>query len=218
MEALAAPVEGFALVPRRLGTLERFFTATTHDTFDVVPDAFGTWELRNLLNQVPNPEPAREPTTPAELRVAYNLAVWNGDGVRAQALRGALFRGIDTRAARSFSAGVQYLGSRLERGDALRVTLYFETKSPLPSDVQFRVTSYVEAPSRYSLVPADELPWDVGMPFAIPTSLWRPGFVYCSVTELVRRPGRERYEGGFRGAQAPTPLEAAASVPLFTLD
>jgi hypothetical protein len=55
------------------------------------------------------------------------------------------------------------------------------------------------------------------MPFAIPTSLWRPGFVYTSVTELVRRPGRERYDGAFRGPLAPTPL-APAAAPLLVLE
>ena len=85
-------------------------------------------------------------------------------------------------------------------------------------DAETYRTSRVEAPPRYSLVEPDTLAWDVGMPFAIPTSLWRPGFVYTSVTELVRRPGRERYDGGFRGAQAPVPLDSRSSATLFTLD
>jgi hypothetical protein len=158
------------------------------------------------------------PVTPEELRVAHNVAIWNGDFPRAQALRARLFEGVDRRAAQGFTGGVSYLGSRLARADSTRLTLYFETASPLPADVQFRVTSYVEAPPRYSLVPKDELPWDVGMPFVIPTSLWRPGFIYCSITELTRRPGRERYEGGFRGQLAPTLPPGQRSVPLLVLE
>jgi hypothetical protein len=58
----------------------------------------------------------------------------------------------------------------------------------------------VEAPPRFSLTPRDTLPWDVGMPFALPTSLWRPGFLYTAVSEIVRRPGRERYAGAWSDA------------------
>jgi 4-amino-4-deoxy-L-arabinose transferase-like glycosyltransferase len=217
-QSLAAPVEGYAFVPRRLGRLERWLTATTHDTFDIAPDPFWTWELRSHLNQVPTPEPSVLPVTPEQLRVAHNVAVWNGDAARAQALRARLFHGVDTRAARAYTGGVAYLGSRLTPGESTRLTLYFETATPLPVDVQFRVVSFVEAAPPYSLVPKDELPWDVGMPFVIPTSLWRPGFVYCSITELTRRPGRERYEGSFRGQLAPTLPPGQRAAPLLTLE
>jgi hypothetical protein len=217
-QSLAAPVEGYAFVPRRLGKLERLLTSTTHDTYDLAPDAFWTWELRSHLNQVPSPEPRAVPVTHEELRIAHNVAIWNGDFVRAQALRARLFEGVDRRAAHAFSGGVSYLGSRLTRGDSTHLTLYFETATPLPVDVQFRVTSYVEAAPRYSLVPKDELPWDVGMPFVLPTSLWRPGFIYCSSTEVTRRPGRERYEGAFRGQLAPTLPEGKHAVVLLVLE
>ncbi len=56
------------------------------------------------------------------------------------------------------------------------------------------------------------------MPFVIPTSLWRPGFIYSAVTELTRRPGRERYEGAFRGTLAPIPREGPLAMPVLTLD
>jgi 4-amino-4-deoxy-L-arabinose transferase-like glycosyltransferase len=217
-QALSAPVEGFGFFPRRLGVVERFLTATTHDTFDIRSDPFWTWELRSHLNQVPTPEPRVAPATPEQLRIAHNVAVWNGDAARAQALRAKLFEGVDTRAAQAYSGGVAYLGSRVTQGDSTRLTLYFETASPFAVDVEFRVTSFVEAPPRYSLVPKDELPWDVGMPFVIPTSLWRPGFIYCSITELTRRPGRERYEGAFRGQLAPTLPPGQRPVPLLTLE
>jgi hypothetical protein len=33
------------------------------------------------------------------------------------------------------------------------------------------------------------------MPFAVPTSLWKPGYIYASVTEVRPRPGTERFYG-----------------------
>src|SRR5262249_6413520 len=129
-----------------------------------------------------------------------------------------LLAGVDRRAARRFSEGVELLGARLERAASTRLTLYFRTNAALPTDTEFQVVSRVVAPPRLSLVPADELVWDVGMPFALPTSLWRPGFVYSVITEILRRPGRERYDGTFRGPVAPTELDGRGAEALFTLD
>ena len=56
------------------------------------------------------------------------------------------------------------------------------------------------------------------MPFALPTSFWRPGFVYESVTELMRRPGRERYVGAFHGSGAPVPVTGERETTLLVLD
>jgi hypothetical protein len=209
------PVAGFATVPRRLGALEGFFTATSHDVYDVVPDPFWTWELRTHLSQTPNPAPSVRPTSFEDLRIAYNVAVSEHDA-RAERLRAELFTGVDRSVHQSYTEGVELLGARLERGASTRLTLYFETSEPLASDTMFQIVSSVEAAPRFSFVPRDELTWDVGMPFAIPTTLWRPGFIYSSMTELTRRPGVERYDGAFRGPMAPTPL-TPSSAPLLRL-
>jgi hypothetical protein len=212
----AKPVEGFTTIPRKLGAFERFFTATSHDVYDVVPDPFWTWELRTHLNQTPNPAPSSPPVGFEQLRVAHNLAVFEHDTARAARLRAELLAGVDRSVHRSYSEGVELLGARLERGTSTYLTLYFETSAPLPTDTVFQIVSSVEAAPRLSLVPGDELLWDVGMPFAIATTLWRPGFIYSSVTELLRRPGTERYDGAFRGTMAPTPL-APTTTPLLRL-
>jgi 4-amino-4-deoxy-L-arabinose transferase-like glycosyltransferase len=210
------PVEGFATVPRRLGAFERFFTATSHDVYDVVPDPFWTWELRTHLSQAPNPAPSARPTSFEDLRIAYNVAVSEHDAARAEQLRNQLFAGVERGVRRSYTEGDELLGARLERGASTRLTLYFETSEPLASDTTFQIVSNVETAPSFSLVPRDELTWDVGMPFAIPTTLWRPGFIYSSITEITRRPGVERYDGAFRGPMAPTPL-APSSAPLLRL-
>ena len=95
---------------------------------------------------------------------------------------------------------------------------YFEASGPLPGDVQFVISAHVESAPSFSLVPPDELAWNVGMPFAIPTSLWRQGYVYESVTELMRRPGRERYSGSFQGPGAPNPIAGTRETTLAVLD
>lgn len=209
------PVEGFATLPRRLGAVERFFTATSHDVYEVVPDPFWTWELRTHLSQAPNPVPSARPTSFEDLRIAYNVAVAQQDP-RAERLKSELFAGVDRSVHRAYTEGVELLGARLERGASTRLTLYFQTSEPLASDTMFQIVSNVETAPRFSLVPRDELTWDVGMPFAIPTTLWRPGFIYSSITELTRRPGTERYDGAFRGPMAPTPL-TPSSAPLLRL-
>jgi 4-amino-4-deoxy-L-arabinose transferase-like glycosyltransferase len=214
--AAPEPVAGFLTVPRRLGALERFFTATSHDVYDVVPDAFWTWELRTHLNQTPNPAPRAEPVGFEELRSAHNLAVFEHDDARAERLRAQLLAGVDRSVHRSYSQGVELLGARLEQGASTRLTLYFHTEAALPSDDVFQVVSTVETAPRLSLIPRDTLVWDVGMPFAIPTTLWRPGFIYASSTEITKRPGVERYDGGFRGTMAPALLGSASS-PLLRL-
>jgi hypothetical protein len=213
-----APVEGWSTVPRRLGGLERWLTATTHDVYDIVKDPFWTWELRTHLNQTPNPPPRAAPASSEQLRIAHNLAVSEHDDARAERLLNQLLASVDRGAARKFSEGVELLGARLERSASLRLTLYFRAGAALPTDTEFKLFSRVTAPPALSLVPADELVWDVGMPFAMPTSLWRPGFVYSTVTEILRRPGRERYDGAFYGPVAPTEIDGRSKQALLTLD
>jgi hypothetical protein len=96
--------------------------------------------------------------------------------------------------------------------------VYFQSEGPLVGDPGFAITSLVERAPQGSLVPPDELRWNVGMPFALPTSFWRAGFVYSSVTELMRRPGRERYLGTFTGAGAPVPVSGPDETTLLVLE
>jgi hypothetical protein len=56
------------------------------------------------------------------------------------------------------------------------------------------------------------------MPFAIPTTFWKAGYIYASETELLRRPGRERYDGAFRGRGAPVLESGDETVVLLTLE
>jgi len=217
VDAPHEPLRGFALVRRQPTLLQRWFVASTHDAFDVVPDPLWTWELRTHFRQLPNPEPTSTTHDAEGLRILHNVALSRGDLAEATRLETELLRGLDVSVRRSYTDGVELLGLKLERRASTLLTLYFTTSAALPTDVPFTVTSHVEAPPRHSLVPKDALAWDVGMPFVIPTSLWRPGFIYSSVTEITRRPGRERYDGAFRGPLAPTQL-TPTDAPLLVLD
>lgn len=213
----ARPLDGLAVVPREPGFFERLLVSTNHALYDVEPNRFVTWDLRAHLGQEPNPPPRGEPRTLEELRIAHNLALAGGDTARASRLRARLFSGADRRSARALDASVAFLGLRYESGSSDLLTLYFEARAPLEYDAEFTVTSRVEVAPSLSLTPRDVLAWNVGMPFDLPTSLWRPGFVYASVSELVNRPGRERYTGHWRGARDKT-APAPSSIVLLTLD
>jgi hypothetical protein len=212
------PIVGFSTPRREPNFLERIFVSSNHALYDVAPDPFWTWELREHLEVEPNPVPGGAPTGGEVLRIAHNAAVASGDSALAQRRRDELFAGVDRKMAREYSGGVRLLGVRCESGASDVLSVYFEASGPLAGDPAFVIVSNVEAAPRYSLVPPDELAWNVGMPFSIPTSLWRPGFVYSTVTELMRRPGRERYSGSWVGQGAPVPAGGARETTLAVLE
>jgi hypothetical protein len=73
------------------------------------------------------------------------------------------------------------------------------------------VTSLVtERP--WSTVPPPDAIRQVGMPFALPSTIFRPGFIYASESEIREQPGKEVYR-----AQLVGPDGAGWVVPLFTL-
>jgi hypothetical protein len=184
----------------------------------VRPDPFWTWELREHLGVAPNPPPGRSPDGFEQTRIAHNVAVASGDGALAERFRRELLAGVDRRPARDFTRGVRLLGVRLELGASDVLTVYFEAAGPLADDPGFSITSFVERAPKGALVPRDELPWNVGMPFTLSTSFWRQGFVYSSVTELMRRPGRERYVGAFVGSGAPVAVSGPGETTLLVLE
>ncbi|HEY3500484.1 MAG TPA: glycosyltransferase family 39 protein [Polyangiaceae bacterium] len=217
LQTPARPLAAFEVASREPSVLERIFVSSTHALHDVRPSPFLTWELRTHYEQTPNPAPERTPVSLEELRIAHNVAVANGDTTRAEGLRARLFAGADRRIAFASAEDIELLALRFERGASDLLILYFSPRAPLAEDRSFSITSHVEAAPRLSLTPRDELAWDVGMPFAIPTSLWHAGFIYSSASEIVRRPGRERYAGAWSGRSAGE-QRRAREITLLTLD
>ena len=212
------PILGFSMPRREPSFFERLFVSSNHALYDVTPDPFWTWELREHFGVEPNPAPTGAPNGVEAQRILGNLAAAAGDSALAERRRGELLARVDRRMAREYSRGVRLLGVRYEHGASDVLTVYFEASGPLAGDPGFVITSTVEQAPDYSLVPKDELAWNVGMPFSLPASLWRPGFVYSSVTELMRRPGRERYTGSFQGPGAPVPLSGPRETTLLVLE
>lgn len=198
------PLDGYALVQREPNFWEKYFVSSHHALVEVEPDPFLTWELRDMLAQSPNPAPTIEPRTNEQLRVAHNIALRAGNATRAALLRNRLLSGVDRRPATEYNDGTHLLGVRFESGASDMLTVYFD--SPGPDDQRFVIRSIVEAAPRMSLVQKDALEWQVSQPSWVPRSSWRPGYIYSVVSELLRRPGRERYLGSWLNTGHNLPL------------
>ncbi len=211
-----APLLGYDVERVEPSALERYFLSASHALPRFRESAFVTWELREHLHQTPNPFPSGAPLSLEERRIAHNVAVRRGDPELAARLRRELLTGADTSVARRFGL-LSLLGVRYLPGTSELLLVYFEVNERPPRDARFSIWSEVEAAPYASLVPRDELAWDVGMPFALPPPLFRRGFIYVTVTELLRRPGTERYFGAFRGSALFEPESGPEEVELLTL-
>ncbi len=200
--AHGAALSAFTIQRREPTTLEAYFVSSSHALRDVLPDPYLAWEMRDRFELSPNPSPNFEPRNFEELRVAHNIAIAAGDAARAQHWLSRLLSGCDRRHAQPFDDGNTLLGTRLERGASLVFSVYLQASGPDPLEPQLLLHSRVEAAPRFSLVARDETLADVGMPFAIPASRWKRGFVYASVTEIIRRLGDEHWDAAFRPAGA----------------
>jgi hypothetical protein len=214
-KAPVGPLEGFCIERRAAHGLERFLVSSTHDLHTVAPDPFLTWEMRDYLLQQPNPEPAVAPKTFEQLRIAHNMAVQRGDVEAQRALRDKLLAGTDRSAATEYTDGTRLLGVRFESDASDVLTVYFESSGP--SSPRFTIRSRVEAKAPGSLVPADALEWEVGLPPTIPHDAWKTGYIYSSITELCPRPGRERFVGSWITGPREPPLTTRAGAREVTL-
>lgn len=218
LRAVTTPLEGFALEPREPTFLERLFVSSSHARYAIRESPLWGWELRHHFGLEQDPPADATPHSFDELRSAHNLAVHQGNAALATSLRQRLLADLERRGARPYTQGVTFLGARLERGTSLFLSVYFEATRPLSDACTFGIVSYVEAPPRFSLTPADPLPRDVGMPFAIATTRWEHGFIYAATTEILKRPGRERYDGAFRCRDAPAPETGPATESLMVIE
>ena len=56
------------------------------------------------------------------------------------------------------------------------------------------------------------------MPFAIPASRWKAGYVYASIPEIIRRIGSEQWTATFRPTRGPRVPRASAEFELLSLE
>lgn len=212
------PISAYSIERREPNLFERYFVSSTHALREIQPDPFWTWEIRDHLRETPNPEPSAAPATREQLRIAHNIAVRKGDPARARELRARLLLGADSKAATLYEDGTRLLATRFERGASDVLSVYFESIGA--ADQRFRIQSRVEEKMQGSLVPKDTLEWEVGLPSLIQRDLWRPGYLYVSVTEILKRPGRERFVGSWINTGQELPLAAkngASEVTLLVL-
>jgi hypothetical protein len=85
-------------------------------------------------------------------------------------------------------------------------SIYVRAAGADPREPELTMRSIVVEPPAGSLVDRDAARAEVGMPFAIPPNRWKSGYVYSSVTEIIRRLGKERWTGTFRTHDGATPL------------
>ena len=205
-----APLEAFRLVRAEPGWWEWYWINANDPFFSVVSDPFLTWELRDHYQVVPNELPVGvEPTDSEQLRVAHNMALAVGDASRAARLRKQLLLGL-RRIAWDHADGVRLLGYEWLPGVAPRVRVFVEAAGATVSPVRVEVTSVVlERP--WSTVPRPTRVRPVGMPFALPSTRWKPGFLYASESEIREQPGIEEYRVRLVAASWTSEL-----VPIFT--
>jgi hypothetical protein len=218
------PLHGYALVHREPGPWQWFWSHGTDPVYAIEPDRFMTWELRHHFDQQPNPAPKLVAETLEQLRVAHNIAVAAGDAVRAAELEKRLLGALGKPESARLPEGHILLGSHLSAGVAPTLTVMIKAAGPAPHGGAFMIESLVERAPEWSWLPAARRARAVGMPFALPATLWKPGFVYSSLSEIRARPGKERFYGYWQrraisaAPTGPRPVPPPRTIDLLVLD
>jgi 4-amino-4-deoxy-L-arabinose transferase-like glycosyltransferase len=212
-----AALVGYAIDRRTPNFLERFFVSGVHDLRSITSNPYVTWEYRDQFTHDPNLPPTTPPSSSEDYRVLHNLLAARGDSVAAEGALSAALAGADRSVATEFSDGSALLAMRFEHHASRVLTLYFRAGAP-HSGCEFSVTSRVLKRMPLSLVPLDPKVRDVGLPSAIAHSAWKAGFVYSMVTEILKRPGSESFQGNWLGPSAPQSLSRQMPIHLLTLE
>ncbi|HEY0466767.1 MAG TPA: glycosyltransferase family 39 protein [Polyangiaceae bacterium] len=196
--APAGELHAFSIDRIEPSAIEAYWVSSSHAQRSIRPDPFLTWELKDRFELSPNPAPSEPPKTFEDLRIAHNIAVSRGDRAGAATLQSELLAGCDRSHALGFGSGNTLLGTRLERGTSLVFSVYVRAAGADPREPELTMHSSVSAPPAGSLVERDLTLAEVGMPFAIPANRWRSDYIYSSITEVIRRIGKERWDATFR--------------------
>jgi hypothetical protein len=211
--APAGQLRAFDIEHVEPSALEAYWVSSSHALRRVTADPFLTWELRDRFELSPNPAPTALPKTFEQQRIAHNIALSRGEsGSAAQWLK-VLLADCDQSHSLGFGSGNTLLGTRLERGSSLVFSVYVRAAGADPAEPELSMYSRITETASGSLVDRDSVLAEVGMPFAIPASRWKSGYVYSSITEIIRRIGKERWTAHFRSHDA----HGAQSSPEFEL-
>jgi hypothetical protein len=170
------------------------------------PSPLQTWEWRVHLGQptdAPSLSKEERPAGGGSISLAdaldvdrtlHNAAVSAGELAQAEALSQHILSQLDRTMGAQFEQGLRLVGVRRADDVQPRLEVWLQAGGPLSAQAQLTVRSAIDAPSRWSLVPASGTEQDLGvLPPKISTRLWRSGFLYRIIVVLNHRIGRERY-------------------------
>ncbi len=186
-----------SLAARQPTKLEWYLKQAHDPIYTVTPDPFVTWELRHHLGQEPNPRPAAVPSSFEQRRIAHNAAIAAGDVALADRLRQELEQELDRSAASDVGDGVRLIGTRMEPGVGGQFSVYFLAQGPIAPEAMFNIAAEVTATRRWTLIGKPTRVRATGMPFEMPTPLWKAGMIYRSMSEIRPRPGTEKHVGSW---------------------
>ncbi len=197
--------------------LQAYWVSSSHALREVEPDGYLGWEMRDRFGLTPNAPPSAPPANFEQMRVAHNIALASGDRAGAQHWLTQLLAGTDASRTRRFDDGAVLLATRLERGASVVFSVYFRAAGPDPNEPELIMHSSLDAAPASSLVARDPAVAEVGMPFTITASRWKAGYVYSSITEVIRRIGAERWYAEFRPARR-NPRDAPNEFEILRLE
>jgi hypothetical protein len=116
--------------------------------------------------------------------------------------------------AQRLPEGVELLGVSLEPGVSPVFHVIFRAEGPLTPDAWFFVRARPLATPALSTVRLSTVSRLVAPRFQVPSSRWKPGFLYESVIELAPGVGRERYLGSFNPSETGGTDQALALLEL----
>jgi hypothetical protein len=182
------------------------------------PDPLRTWEWRVHLKQSPIAAPAEiDAPTLDELRILYNVAVFDKADERAEHLRERIEAQLDRSVSVRFQQGIELIGVRVTSGAARRLETWFLASNPVASDLSFQIRARVQERARFSLIPPDTTDREVAIAPSLRTKLWKPQFIYKIDFDLNHRIGVEQYFGKWLGDGAPQRLDGRSETALVTV-
>ena len=218
-EAPPGPLQAYSFDEQEPNLLQWYFLSGVEPVRHIRPDPFATWEWRTHLAQ-PATAPQAEPRTLEEIRVAHNIAVERGDAAAAEALKQRLEASFTSQVIAEYTQKISLLGIRQVGGVLPRLEVFFQAGGPTEADDVFWLRAKMTAPRRFSFVPMDEIERDLESAQSMPTTLYRPGFIYRHTYVLHQRIGSELVWGTWRARYGGTAPEQPQNAPtkLLTLE
>jgi 4-amino-4-deoxy-L-arabinose transferase-like glycosyltransferase len=202
---------------REPNPLEWLFVSGTDLVYKIHPevDPYKTWELEDALD-LPATIPTEEPVTVDEVRIAHNLAVRQGDLVRARQLADKASRLVGHPAGLKFTDGVTLQGIDVHHGSAIVVTLFWETDETFKRvETALQLKCKVVAPPPLWPTSLDYFEKDMAPVPVIHVGSWKAGGLYTQRFIALHRIGKEECRAVFTRDLHPVTGEATPVIITF---